>query len=103
MTYQQQGACELKISLITITYPPEIGGAAHLISDLAQSLQARGNEVTVFTCYPTYNLKETPVEYRHGMQKTEVVDHLTIRRIRIPTLSRTNKVARGSEQFIYGI
>jgi glycosyltransferase involved in cell wall biosynthesis len=91
------------ISLITITYPPEIGGAAHLISDLALSLQARGNDVTVFTCYPTYNLKEIPEKYRHGIHLIEIQDGILVHRIRVPAFSRMNKLARGIEHFVYGI
>jgi len=59
----------MKISLITITYLPEIGGAAHLINDLAISLQARGNDVTVFSCSPTNNLKELPEKHRRGIHR----------------------------------
>ena len=83
----------MKISLITITYPPEIGGAAHLINDLAISLQARGNDVIVFTCFPTYNVKEVPEKYRRGSRMDEVLDGIPVRRIRIPSLSRANKLA----------
>jgi colanic acid biosynthesis glycosyl transferase WcaI len=93
----------MKISLITVTYPPEIGGAAHLISDLALSLQARGNEVTVFTCYPKYNLKDIPDQYHRGIRMKEVQDGISVCRIRTPAFSRKNKIARGIEHFIYGI
>src|SRR5690242_2070666 len=102
-TQRSEGVNTLKISLITIIYPPEISGAAHLISDLALSLQARGNNVSVFTCYPTYNLKEVPEKYRHGIYMDEVQDGISVRRIRIPPLARTNKFARGIEHFLYGI
>lgn len=93
----------MKISLIAITYPPEIGGAAHLISDLALSLQARGNAVTVYTCFPTYNLKEIPEKYGRGIHMDEVIDGVRVRRIRIPRLPRTSRVARGIEHLIFGI
>ena len=93
----------MKISLITITYPPEIGGAAHLISDLALSLHTRGNQVTVFTCYPKYNLKEIPHPYRRGIRMEEVQNGISVCRIRTPAFSRKSKFARGIEHFVYGI
>jgi glycosyltransferase involved in cell wall biosynthesis len=93
----------MRIFLITIIYPPEIGGAAHLISDLALSLQARGNQVTVFTCFPTYNLKVVPDQYRRGICMEEVQDGISVHRIRVPAFSRTSKIARGIEHFAYGI
>jgi len=38
-------------------YPPEIGGAAHLISELAASLKAKGHDVIVVTAYRATTLK----------------------------------------------
>jgi colanic acid biosynthesis glycosyl transferase WcaI len=93
----------LKIYLITITYPPEIGGAAHLIHDLACSLQKMGHEITVVTVFPTYNLKEIPYQYRKGILMTETVEKLTIKRIRTPKFPRTFKLLRGLEHFIFGV
>jgi glycosyltransferase involved in cell wall biosynthesis len=97
------GVNALRIFLVTITYPPEIGGAAHLISDLAKSLQAHGNHVTVLTCYPTYNVKDVPEKYRRGHRMDEVVDGISIRRIRVPLFSHTNKVGRGVEHILFGV
>ncbi len=93
----------MKIYLVSITYPPEIGGAAHLIRGLAESLQQMGHEITVLTVYPTYNLKEIPYQYRQGFLMTEVQEKITIKRIRTPKFSRANKVLRGLEHFIFGI
>lgn len=93
----------MRISIITITYPPEIGGAAHLIFELAQSLRDRGHQVTVLTTYPSYNLQVIPEEYRRGLWMREEVDGLAIRRIRVPTLPRGNKIARGLQHFAFGL
>jgi len=93
----------MKISLITAIYPPEIGGSAHLVNDLAMSLKARGNEVTVCTCFPTYNVKVVPEKYRRGIRMDEVQDGIQVHRIRMPALPRTNKIARGIEHFLFGI
>ncbi len=93
----------MKINLITITYPPEIGGAAHLIHGLAVSLHEMGHEVNIVTSYPSYNLKEIPFQYRQGFLMTEKIENITIKRVRIPKLSRSNKLARGLEHFISSI
>ncbi len=93
----------MKIFLISITYPPEIGGAAHLIHGLADSLKQMGHEITVVTCFPSYNLTEIPFQYRRGFLMTEVLENITIKRIRIPKFSRTNKIARGLEHFVFGL
>jgi colanic acid biosynthesis glycosyl transferase WcaI len=93
----------LKINLISITYPPEIGGAAHLIHNLAQSFAQMGHQVTVITCYPSYNLKEIPYQFRRGILRKDTEENITIKRVRIPKFSRTNKIARGVEHFIFGM
>lgn len=93
----------MKIILVTITYPPEIGGAAHLIYELAHSLKTRGHDIRVLTGYPQYNVKDIPKAYRHGWRMDEKIDGILIRRIRIPPLPRTSKIARGFEHFIFGL
>lgn len=93
----------MNVLLITINYPPEIGGAPHLIGALASNLKARGHDVTVLTGYPHYNLKEVPEQYRRGLWQRENQDGICVRRIRIPSLPRTSKIARGLEHFIVGL
>ena len=93
----------MNILLVTINYPPEIVGAAHLIHELAQSLQAQKNKVTVLTAYPRYNLKEIPPRYRSSLRMNEVLDGVPIRRIRIPSLPRTSRIARGVHHLIFGL
>jgi len=93
----------MHVLIVTITYPPEIGGAAHLIFELARSLRDRGHQVTVLTAYPSYNLQVIPERYRHGLWMREESDGLIIRRIRVPTLPRNNKIARGLQHFAFGL
>ena len=93
----------MNVSLITINYPPEIGGAPHLIHELALSLQDRGHDVTVITNFPSYNLEVVPSQYLHGFWMKEVLDGIFVRRIRIPSLPRTSKIFRGFQHFIYGL
>ena len=93
----------MKILLITINFPPEIGGAPHLIYELARSLQARGHEITVLTGYPTYNVTDLPPHYRRGLLMREEMDGIAVRRVRIPQLPRASILARGLQHFIFGL
>ncbi len=93
----------MRVLLITTNYPPEIAGAAHLIHELALTLNKRGHEVTVLTNYPCYNIKVTPPQYRRGLWMNEVWEGIPVRRIRIPALPRTSRIARGVQHFIFGI
>ena len=93
----------MKILLVTINFPPEIGGASHLIYELAASLQARGHEATVLTGYPSYNVTDLAPQYRRGMRLDEQLDGIAVRRVRIPQLPRANKFARGLQHFLFGL
>ena len=93
----------MTIFLITAYYPPEIGGAAHLMYELAASLKAKGHSVTVLTGYPRYNLKVAPAQYRRGLWMTETLNGIPVKRIRILTLPRTSMIGRGVEHFFVGM
>lgn len=93
----------MHILIVTNVYPPEIGGGVHLRYELAHSLKARGHEVTVLTGYPRYNVKEVPAQYRRGLWLNETSDGICVWRIRIPSLPRASKVARGLEHFTVGL
>ena len=93
----------MNISLITPYYPPEIGGAAHLIYGLARSLKGFGHNVTVLTGYPRYNIKTVPAKFKKGLRFDEVLGGIPVRRIRIPSLPRTSNIGRGIEHFVTGL
>jgi colanic acid biosynthesis glycosyl transferase WcaI len=93
----------MRIILVTVYYPPEIGGAPHLIYELALSLKAKGHAVTVVTGYPRYHLNVVLPRYRRGIRMHEVEDGIGVRRIRMPLLPSKNKFARGVQHFIYGV
>lgn len=93
----------MKITVVTINFPPEIGGAPHLIYELACSLQARGHQVSVLTGFPSYNVSQLPAHYRRGLLMTEELDGLEVRRVRIPQLPRASLLARGFQHFIFGM
>jgi len=93
----------MDILLVTPYYPPEIGGGPHLIYELAVSLKARGHVVTVLTGYPRYNMKAVPLQYRRGLWMNETQNGISVKRIRIPSLPRTSKIARGVEHLAFGL
>ena len=93
----------MNILLATVNYPPEIGAGAHVIYELAFSLQALGHNISVITGFPRYNLKDIPAQYHTGLLMNEVLDGIPIRRIRIPSLPRTSKILRGVEHFAIGL
>lgn len=93
----------MTVLLITPYYPPEIGGAAHLMYELAASLKARGHKVTVLTGYPRYNIKVAPAQYRRSFWMTEILNGITVKRTRILTLPRSSMIGRGLEHFFVGL
>lgn len=72
----------MHILLVTIAYPPEIRTISSMMRELAETLVAHGNTVTVLTPWPQYNLSDDA--------KTKVyqpvADEDGVRVIRIKTL-----------------
>lgn len=93
----------MNISLIAPNYPPEIGGAAHLIYELALSLKGLGHNVTVLTGFPHYNIKTLPARYKKGLRLNEEIDGVPVHRVRIPSFPRTSRILRGIEHFVIGL
>ncbi len=93
----------MNVLLITPYYPPEIGGAAHLMVELASSLKAKGHRVTVLTGYPRYNIKIAPAQYKRSFWMTETMNGITVKRTRILTLPRSSMIGRGLEHFFVGL
>ena len=86
----------MKIALVTDSYPPEIRSASHLMQELAEQLQLRGNEIYVLTTYPQYNLAdEVNVHNLH-----EYSDENGIKVLRARTLPhhKVNFIIRGIAQ-----
>jgi glycosyltransferase involved in cell wall biosynthesis len=90
----------MKILILTNYFPPEIGGAAHLFYELAESLVQRGHHVTVVTGFPRYNIKERPEPYRGRRLMWEEINGVRVLRIWMPTMPRTNLILRGLEHFL---
>lgn len=93
----------MKINLVTIHFPPEIGGGVHLGYELAKKLNSQGHWVHVITGFPHYNVKSVPEKYQKGNLMHESFDGLKVTRIRFPNFSRANKMAKGLQHISYGI
>lgn len=90
----------MKILILTNYFPPEIGGAAHLFFELAESLVQRGHQVTVVTGFPRYNIKERPEPYQGKRLMWEEMNGVRVLRLWTPTIPRTNLILRGLEHFL---
>lgn len=71
----------MKILILTDYFPPEIGGASHLVFELSQSLVKRGHRVSVATQIPRYNLQEVPQKYKGRRQFYEEIDGIQVTRL----------------------
>jgi len=54
----------MRILIISLSYYPEIGGNAMILTRIAQDIAAAGNEVHVVTGFPYHGLSEVLPEYR---------------------------------------
>jgi len=69
----------LKIVIVGQYYWPE----NFLINDIAEDLVKRGHQVTVLTGLPDYATSVVPDEYKHGKNRDEVRNGVTIHRVPI--------------------
>lgn len=90
----------MNVLILTNYFPPEIGGAAHLFYELAESLVQRGHQVTVVTGFPRYNVKERPEPYRGKRLMREEMSGVQVLRLWTPSVPRTNLILRGLEHFL---
>ncbi len=93
----------MHIVLMTDYFPPEVGGAAHLMADLASGLAGRGHRVTVATGMPRYNLPRVPKPYRGKLRVRERQGEVeVIRTLGLPTYGRLPLV-RGLSHLFSGL
>jgi colanic acid biosynthesis glycosyl transferase WcaI len=90
----------MKILCLTNYFPPEIGGAVHLVYELADTLVGRGHDVTVVTGFPRYNLQVEPAPYRGRAWMRERMGGIQVLRLRTPSFPRDNLLLRGVEHFL---
>ncbi|MCE5199482.1 glycosyltransferase family 4 protein, partial [bacterium] len=79
----------MRILMLSQYYPPE---PMRLLSDMAQSLQSLGHEVTVLTGFPNWPTGEVYPGYRTSLRKKEMMDGVPV--VRIPLYPDHSKSAR---------
>jgi len=88
----------MKILLITNYFPPEIGAAANLYFILAKSFIKLGNDVTVLTGTPRYNVPESIRSYHCKIWCKEEMDGIGVYRVKLPLVPRDSFIKRGLER-----
>jgi len=74
----------LNILIVTVSYPPEVRSASHLMLELAKELQLRSHTVTVVTTWPEYNIDAS----QRSQEFTEYTIENGISVLRVKTLPR---------------
>lgn len=74
---------KVRILILSHYYPPETGGASARISGLAKWLANFGHDVSVITGYPNYPKGRIFPEYRTTDKKVELIDGVTIFRVKV--------------------
>lgn len=88
----------MKILIVVAYFPPEIGSAAHVYSDLARAFVRKGHDVDVITSYPRdYNLNAS--DRTTVFDLDEELDGIHVHRVRHANV-RDNIVMRGLEHFL---
>jgi len=88
----------MKILMVVAYFPPEIGSAAHVYSDLARAFIKRGHDVDIITSYPReYNLNHADLSKEFPLE--EVMEGIFVHRVKHPH-TRDNIIIRGLEHFL---
>ncbi|HEU4551153.1 MAG TPA: glycosyltransferase family 4 protein [Rhizomicrobium sp.] len=86
----------MRVLLVSDVYPPEIGSATKLMSELADEVAARGHAVTVLTGWPFYKLAESHRTRRFSERMMEGA--VQVLRVQTLPLHNSNFITRGFAQ-----
>ena len=84
----------MHIIVISLLYPPDIGGSATRARNVARGLQLQGNEVTVVAGFPHYPEGDVPKNLRNKALVKENDDGITVIRTYVPPLASKGLVNR---------
>ncbi|MFA4905537.1 MAG: glycosyltransferase family 4 protein [Candidatus Margulisiibacteriota bacterium] len=90
----------MHILILTEAFPPETKSASTLFFELAESLVNDGNQVSVITRKPRYNVAEG--SNLSNLPAEENLSGIKVYRRKIPSLARDIPLIRGLEHFIIG-
>lgn len=93
----------MKLLLLCMNYAPERTGIAPFTTDLAESLAARGHQVTVATTFPHYPEWEIYAPYRRKRFLRELCNGVTILRRAIPLPKRATTLRRILYDTMFGV
>jgi glycosyltransferase involved in cell wall biosynthesis len=84
----------MRIFLVTSNYWPEPTGIAVYTTDLAETLQAQGHQVSVLTSLPHYPWWKIPEEFAHLTEGTESHDGVSVTRAKHLVPTKMNALLR---------
>jgi colanic acid biosynthesis glycosyl transferase WcaI len=70
----------MKILILSLAYFPEITGNAPLVTNLAEDLAEKGNEVHVISGIPSHGLERVPEQYKGKLWCSEEINNVRIKR-----------------------
>jgi len=70
----------MKIVVLSQYFPPEVGAPQNRLYELAQRLQARGHEISVFTAMPNYPAMKVHADYQGKWFCSETMNSLQVYR-----------------------
>ena len=91
----------MKILLVAINYDPEPTGIGPYVGSLARNLLSRGHHIEVITGIPHYPQWAATRELR-GLRETEIVDGVTVHRVRHVIPSGGIGIARALMELTFG-
>ena len=92
----------MKILMVNDYFPPEIGSASHLFYELAKEFVKQGDEVSVITGFPRYNIQKQnlPEKYKSKLVLNEKIEGINVFRIKTLSLPRQILILRGLNHFL---
>src|SRR5450432_2449483 len=87
----------MHVLILTHYWPTEIGASSHLTYELGETLAELGNQVTVVTGMPSYNMEELPERYRGRFTCEEEMGGMRVLRVATGTAHSRSKFRRGLE------
>lgn len=86
----------MNILLITDAYPPEIRSISFMVQELAEGLALKGNNVTVATCWPQYNLADDVK--MDNFREYAMENDICVIRVKTPPHHKVDFITRGISQ-----
>ena len=89
-----QGSEQVHIVIISLIYPPDLGGSATRARNIARGLQLKGNQVTVVAGFPHYPEGNVPQNLRRKALVKENDNGVRVIRTYVPPLASEGLINR---------